>query len=404
MSTKQDILYFVPEFPMLSQTFIEREVSTLIKLNNTNLTVFSFKKASGATSEDVLRNTVFRRLKFADILKALIFVTRNYQSVLNELRWTLRFMPAHTGIWLFIKAIGYASIFKTYNPTHIHVNFLSDISTLIKISAGVLQIPFSISAHAKDVFVNGHLISEKIKVAKFITICNSNTYNEVVSIAEDQNIAHTNVHLLFHGVPMFDAAQDEVNSYKNDVPLVVSLGRFVEKKGYKYVFEAIKLLRDKGISTRLIIAGFGPLHKELVQNVQELNLAETIEILGSEDQGVPNQKIRTLLKAADVFVAAYIEGQDGDVDGIANVIVEAALARIPAVVTDSGGVTDLHDKTSALIIGQKDSKAIAESIEKILSNKKFAEQLADNAYNLAVNRFDLKSNVSKLEKLIIDTP
>lgn len=399
---RKRLLYFVPEFPMLSQTFIEREINELIKLNNLQITVFSLKQASGSTSEIVLKHTVFRALKVTELLTVFIFALLHFKRIFTQLIWILRkgSNPARD-IWLLIKSMGYATIFSTYKPDHIHVNFMSDVSTLIKMSAEILNIPYSISGHAKDVFVEGHLIPEKISTAKFVTICNSNTYNEVVKMVSNTGISTNNIFNLFHGVPDFEASVEKLNELKSsNVPIIVSIGRFVEKKGFIYLFSAVQKLKSKGLKFKLIIAGFGPLYKSMVAEIKSKDLVNIVTVLGDDKHGVPNNDIRTLLAAADIFVAAYIQTDDGDVDGVANVIVEAALANVPAVVTNSGSINDLHDNSSAIIVGQCDAEALSNGIEKLLHNKTLAKELSTNAYKNAKERFNLKTNVKKLENLI----
>ena len=83
----------------------------------------------------------------------------------------------------FWKGVAYAKVFEKYNPDHIHAHFLSDSSTVAMVAAKILDVPFSVSAHATDVFREGSLIPVKAREAKFITVCNGNTWKEAVKYA-----------------------------------------------------------------------------------------------------------------------------------------------------------------------------------------------------------------------------
>ena len=67
METKKRVLVFIPEFPVLSETFIERELSELVERGNVELVVFSIKKGIGYLSENLKTRVLYKRLGFTDI-------------------------------------------------------------------------------------------------------------------------------------------------------------------------------------------------------------------------------------------------------------------------------------------------------------------------------------------------
>ncbi len=401
--TKKKLLYFVPEFPRLTETFIEREISKLIEFDNLDIVVFSLAKASGAMSENVKDKVVYQKLTWrASFLAGFYFFTRT-RAVLDawKLVWDDKTKSVIKRAYLFLKGVGYTKLFERYNPEHIHVNFLSDPSTIALIVSKILNIPFSISAHAKDVFVDGTLISEKAREAKFITVCNENTWRKVVEEANKER-ASGKVRLIFHGIEAQKVFIGTPDIKKPDRPMIFLGGtRLVEKKGIKYMVEASRILKDRGIEHQVDIVGPGPLYEELMVQIKELGLEDTVIIHG-EGKGTPFKLVAQYYQIADIFVLPSIVTQEGDVDGVPTVVIEAALAHLPMVTTSAGSITDLVTADAGILIPDKDAVAIADAVEKLLSDKDLAKRLGDTAHKKASEMFNLERNVGELESLLLN--
>jgi colanic acid/amylovoran biosynthesis glycosyltransferase len=395
---RKRILYFVPEFPQISETFIEREISKLINLGNLDITVLSLNKATGSTSAEVLNKTVYKRLGLTDFLGGLFYLLTKTNKVV-EVYKTVVGTKQRISLYFFLKSLGYAKIISNLKPQHIHAHFLSWPSTTALIASHMLDIPFSISAHARDVFVEGELIPLKIESAKFVSICNSYAYAKALEILGDR-ADKSKVKLIYHGIDskMFESVS---NLPEWDVPAIFLGGtRLVEKKGLKYMIEASKILCDKGIAHRIDLVGPGNLYSSLIKQIDELNLHNTVFIHG-KGKGTPFKEVLEYYKLADIFVLPGIETDAGDVDGVPTVCVEAAMAKLPIISTNAGGITDLIENgVTGLIVEQKDPQAIADSIEKLLQDRAFADRLAQNAYSKAVGMFNIDSNVGQLENLL----
>ena len=410
-SNKKKILYFVPTFPVLSETFISNEISKLIEFGNLDVTVFSLQEGSGKTPENVRNQTYFERISFFSSLWAfLTFILAQpkkakkiHKLVLGEDRFpyfSLR-SPKNSRVLHFFKGITYAELFKKFQPAHIHVHFLSSISSIAMVAAEVLEIPFSVSAHAKDVFVDGSLMSTKAKKSKFISVCNGNTWKEVVKYA---NLTKSSgkVRLLFHGVSLPKSSLSEQrNPSQNGIPLIFTLARYVEKKGLIYLIEAAKVLKERNYDFIVKVAGFGPLYNELKNKILQYDLSGKFVLLGTETQGIPNKKVLSYMEDADIYVMPFIQASSGDVDGVPYSSIEAAFTKLPIIATNAGSISDLVTKDTGLIVPQKDSLALADAIEILLNDKDLRLDLGNKVYNKAVTLFDISRNTRELEKLLL---
>jgi colanic acid/amylovoran biosynthesis glycosyltransferase len=395
---RKRVLYFVPEFPQISETFIEREISKLINLGNLDITILSLNKAMGSTSVEVLSRTVYKRLGLMDFLGGLFYLITKTNKVIDVYK-TVVGTKQRISLYFFLKSLGYTKIISNIKPQHIHAHFLSWPSTTALIASRMLDIPFSISAHARDVFVEGELIPLKVESAKFVSICNSYAYGKVLEILGDRADS-SKVKLIYHGIDskMFESVS---NLPEWDVPAIFLGGtRLVEKKGLKYMIEASKILCDKGIAHRVDLVGPGNLYSSLVKQINDLDLNDTVFIHGN-GKGTPFKEVLDYYKLADIFVLPSIETNAGDVDGVPTVCIEAAIAKLPIISTNAGGITDLIENgITGLIVEQKDPQAIANNIQELLQNKALADRLAQNAYSKAAGMFNIDSNVGQLEYLL----
>ena len=89
-------------------------------------------------------------------------------------------------------------------------------------------------------------------------------------------------------------------------------------------------------------------------------------------------------------------------DGVANVLLEAAAFKVPIVASDAGGTTEvvINNKTG-LVVPQRDPEKLANAIQVLLQNKSLGYELAERAYTHVSNAFNLDENVEKIEKLLL---
>src|SRR3989339_474181 len=148
---KKNVLFFIPDFPVISETFIEREVSKLLQLDNLDINVLAIRKSTGTISPNVLNKTHYLRLNlFSSVLgglNCLLRPLRFFKAFAVVLQNGNRSLTGN--LYIFLKSIGYSWIIKELKPDFILCHFLSEPSTIILIVSYLLDIPFGISAHAR---------------------------------------------------------------------------------------------------------------------------------------------------------------------------------------------------------------------------------------------------------------
>lgn len=416
---RKKVLIFIPVFSKLTETFIKREVVELIKKNNLDITVFSLQKANVILDPCFNGKVVYQRINWLDVVISLKLL---FSDFINNTKLLIEILnnPNRTflnSFFLFFKSNAYALLFKKFEPNIIYAHFMSESSSLCLIASKILKTEFAVSAHAKDVLQtkgeqseNVELINIKAKYCKFITVCNSFAYKKLY---ESTDLKYKNkIHLYYHGIDYNQLKKDFSNSI-NQVQIskikeqenfltLFTIGRFIEKKGFTYLIEAVLALKKMGVNLKLFIAGAeGPLYQGIKDMIEINELNEQIIILG-DGVGVDFSTILSYFKLADIFVFPSVNVGDYDADGIPNVLIESALLEVPIITTDAGSITEfLQNNKEAIIIKQKDSNQLVESILLISKDKKLREVLINNAKNKAIKMFDIKNNVNQIEMLLL---
>lgn len=397
---KKKVLIFVPSFPVLTETFIQREIVYLAQNNNIEVNILSLEKGNGLPDTRLNEKLHYYRLNILRIIPTAFFILFNIKKIYIAFRnLDPKVMGFLKRIFLVIKSAGYTRKFRKFSPDFLFVHFMSEPSTIAMIAADILGIQFGISAHARDVIVNSQFMKEKVVKAKFILVCNKNALFHIEKTLNMKSIPNVYVH--YHGID-FTEIDSLVSGMENPptVPLVFNIGRLTEKKGHEYLIDASSVLKNRDINHLIYIVGPGPKYKELNDLVISKQLENFVKILG-EGNGLPFEEISKIFRSSKVYVSSGVTSTDGDEDGVPNVLVEAAAFRVPIVTTDAGSTSDLvTNEVTGLLVRQKDYYALADAIERMLFDDTLRSRVIDTAYKLVKEKFDVAVNAEEIVKLI----
>jgi glycogen(starch) synthase len=158
--------------------------------------------------------------------------------------------------------------------------------------------------------------------------------------------------------------------YAGDGPLLVYTGRLVHEKGVQTLLDALRLLRGGHPGARLLVAGAGIHEERLHAQARRLRIARAVDWLGF----VPDAALPHLLGAADAAVVPSLYEPFGIV------ALEAAIAGVPLVVAETGGLRDLATAgVAAASFPAGDAEALATAIGKLLADPAAAARAAARA-------------------------
>jgi glycosyltransferase involved in cell wall biosynthesis len=182
-------------------------------------------------------------------------------------------------------------------------------------------------------------------------------------------------------------------------PLILSVGRLVEKKGFADLIKACRLLKDWGVNFNCEIVGSGPLGASLADSIAKLDLEKTVKLRGQR----PHQELGNHYLKAMVFVLPCVVAANGDRDILPNVLKEAMAVGVPVVTTQMEGIEELvtHNETG-LLTNPGDIEGLAKSLQRLLTDTQLRRRLADKARQLIEERFNLQTNFSRLRQLLCE--
>ena len=381
------IAYVVGSFPTRSETFIMREAAALAD-SGAEVEVVSLwrpkERVEWAHPRVEVRqwpgwsHTAFRVRSRAEKRWQSFFASclfRRWRSSLSALWWLPR--AALLATWL-----------EKQGVERVHAHFANVPSTVGWVAAAMAELPFTFAVHARDVFVEPQFVAEKARAAVRVVACNSAAAARAREMAGEQA---DKVVLVHHGLPLdqypFRGRQ------RSDKPLVLAVGRLVEKKGFRWLIRALEVLRRRHLGLRCRIIGDGPLRKDLAREAQTFAVADIVDFAG----WLPHDQVVAAYRQADVFVAPSVVAADGDRDGLPNVVVEAAAVGVPLVATNVGGLGDLvREGETGLVAEPADPASLARRLEEALSDPDAAYRRAERARAEVEARFDQKTTIPAL--------
>ncbi len=280
------------------------------------------------------------------------------------------------------------------NVIHLHAHFAHGTTTVAWLAAMLTGVPFSFTGHAKDIYRESlnpaGLLARKLRAAAFVVTCTSANRDHLLGIAP-----RADVRLIYHGLNadfariLSAAPSDTARSavaHGGERIRIVSVGRLVPKKGFGVLVEAVALLRERDLDVALSIVGDdGADAANIRELVASRGLEDTVSLLGPRSQ----EDLHSLYRHADVFALACRVEDDGDRDGIPNVLVEAMAAGLPVVSTTVSGIPELvHDGDNGLLVPPDDPAAFADALLRMAKDPQLRTRLAAAGTTTVSERFD----------------
>jgi glycosyltransferase involved in cell wall biosynthesis len=271
--------------------------------------------------------------------------------------------------------------------THLHAHFAHRTTTVTWWAAHLMNLPFSFTGHAKDIYQteqNPHgLLARKMRAAEFVVTCTDANRRHLEGIAPGRP-----VHVMYHGLNA-DFARLLADAPPVERPeglRIISVGRLVGKKGFDVLVDAIAMLVDDGVEVTAVIAGEPGSEGEAIRRqVTAAGLDDRVEFLGTLSQA----ELFAEYRRSSVFALACRITDDGDRDGIPNVLMEAMAAELPVVSTAVSGIPELiDDDVNGLLVPQEDPVALADAIWRLAKDPALSDRLARAGAATIAEHFD----------------
>jgi glycosyltransferase involved in cell wall biosynthesis len=274
---------------------------------------------------------------------------------------------------------------------HLHAHFCHGATTVTWLAAMIAGRSFSFTAHAKDIYTPAlnpaGLLRRKLAAARFAVTCTDANRAFLLQ----QHGGSTPIHRVYHGLNAeFDALmRRELGPSAGGRPAllrIVAVGRQVPKKGFDVLIDACAELSGWGVPIDATIIGEpGDATEALIARIARRELERHVRIAGAMSQAALLSEYRQ----ATVFCLPCRVSDDGDRDGIPNVLVEAMASGLPVVTTGVSGIPELVEhETSGLIVPPGDPLATAHALFRLYHDDQLARRLAETGRAVVAERFD----------------
>lgn len=384
------VAFVLKGYPRLSETFIAQEIAALEKRGLDILIVSLRRPTDGAT------HPVHREIKAKVLYLPEYLLLEPRRVLLSFLRARNRWRAAKA--WLRdllrdptpnrIRRFGQALVLAAEAPegiTWLHAHFLHTPASVTRYASLLLGLPWSGSAHAKDVWTTPEWEKrEKLAACEWLVTCTEANRAHLASLAPAGRVA-----LVYHGIDLRRFPPPPARGQAREVGLL-SVCRLVEKKGVDVLLDA--LARVPG-NWRLVHVGGGPLAPVLRRRAESLGIADRIVWKGALTQ----ERVLEEYRAADLFVLASRVARDGDRDGLPNVLAEAQSQGLACIATRVSAIPELvRDGVTGVLVEENDPAALARAIEALIADPARRRALAAAGQARVRAEFVLERNLDRL--------
>ena len=367
-----NFLFINGKFPQYSQTFVHDQIKELKSIEGNRVSVFA-KSLTKFRFEDSVEECG------KHILYAKPFDTRLARRIfLNFLLHPIRSLKI-VYLKAFRKKLQWATLKLAlqiqYAPDVAITHFGHNYKTAVELKKYLFP-------NMKNVLVfHGHDVSSYIVKHGWRGYMDASPYidhaisvNNIWKKEIRDNTEIKNVSTIYLGTDISNTGRVPNG---DDAYSILFVGRFVEKKGFKMLYEAVKELRlSERRKIRVHCVGDGPGLSHFKKKVAAEGASETFIFYGARQKSF----VTKLMSECDLFVLPSKMAANGDCEGLPVVLMEAMAAGTPIISTYHSGIPELiSDRETGLLVHENDTVALRSAISFAINNSSEMSAMADNA-------------------------
>lgn len=405
------ILYLLQQFPKISsEAFILNEMIELQNLGHdvwVLADVINYLKkyelheliVKNNFMEKVITGDVYTRgtEKLLDFLKKITFdLISQPKMTLKNFYFVLLNNPYYKNKNIWSKLDNYLILRKL--PTLDFDLVYSPFGHLEKIDKGmaianIINVPFVAAFRALELYGNkcqAEIIKYKKIFAKIPQVVTISKFNK--QKLEELSDSHKEIEIIHSSIDPEKFSPLTIKAKKDKVSLI-TVARFVEKKGINYLLEALAILKNDGLEFEYTLIGDGPMINFYNFKIKELGIDQVVKILPP----MPQETIKIAIGNADIMILPCIVAENGDRDIMANVLKEAMSMEIPVITSDISGIEELiTNRKNGLLVPEKDVASLVISIKELINNPGLRETIGKEGRKKIVEDFNVKKEAKKL--------
>jgi len=294
-----------------------------------------------------------------------------------------------------------ADVLRRGDIAHLHGHFCHGVATITWLAARMSGRSYSFTAHAKDIYqadLNpGDLLERKMGGARFVATCTCAN----AAVLRARHPRPCEVHAIYHGLDTdwFAPPRQPAVRGAGQPPLILAVGRLVDKKGFDQLVQACARLKAAGVAFRCLIVGeHGPAHDPVRKLIDQLQLGDRVGLQAAMTQ----DELRALYGQAHIFALPCQVMEDGDRDGFPNVLAESMAMGVPVVSTRISGIPELiDDGLHGLLVEPRDPDELAAALRRLLEDSSLHARVAQAGRQRICERFDSRRTTLALRDLFV---
>ncbi|SFH45343.1 Glycosyltransferase involved in cell wall bisynthesis [Halorubrum aquaticum] len=389
--TDLGILYYVGTYPMLSESFIINEIHELKKRGH-NVAVFALAKSNESITHEKHRKidipTYYGEISYSDFhqLASRKILNMTFNSPRHVFKSSFSIKRVLHTLLLGKKCSDFIEKLD-FEIDVIHGHFAKETRLGEIHAAKYHDKPCVVTAHAVEIFKE--LDNRQIK-----EICDA--MNQVI-VPTRYNKQYLRNQVGIQNSISVIPATTEVDKFKyNGCKInnrILTVGRLVEKKGYKYAINSIERLVSNGYDLEYHIIGDGEDKQKLRNQINEYGIQDNVSILGN----VSDERLRSEFNEANIFVLPCVVAKDGDRDAMPVVLKEAMASRTACISTTISGIPELiTNEDNGILVPPRNTNALTEAIEDLLTNPDKVDQISKKGQETVEEQFDISDSVDLL--------
>ncbi|MFC7523372.1 glycosyltransferase [Parapedobacter sp. GCM10030251] len=404
MNKKPRILFLIPDFPRISETFIVNQMVYLLD-RGYDIAILSWGTLKHpphpkVIQYDLLAKTTYVNIPDSALKRLACFIktcirnpSRNHIRALNIFRFKIDALK----LKVFYKLLAFNRLGSDFDIVHAHFGFMSDFFFKGKYLGFFEKSKLITTFHGYDMMPNELALNRK----RYKELFANNTLITVNNDFGKSLILNINPH--YRRIKLLPVGLD-TQYYKPskaktiaEFTNVLFCGRLIPLKGCDILIKiAHILINDRQIkSLRFHIVGNGKELGNLKKLVNKYNLENHITFSGFKTQ----EQIIRIMEESDLFLLPGIVDDDGRAETQGLVIQEAQAMCLPVIVSDAGGMKyGVENGINGFVVPERDEEGFADKIELLVHNTDLRKKMGEAARNFVVDNFDSKVLGEKLEK------
>ena len=401
------VLFMVGKFPLLSQTFVLNQITGLIDRGH-EVDIYATDSVNNSTVHfdiekyNLLDHTYYRcripRRRLSRLLKGFTLAAANGfkepATLLRSLN-VVKYGKSAASMSLLYEAIPLFGR-SSYDIIHCHFGPNGNRGVLLR-EVGVLEGKLITTFHGFDITVllqrQGKNIYNKLFDAGDLFLPISDRWKQqLIELGCDAKRIVVHRMGVDCGKFYFKPRQlDDTNKVR-----IVSVARLVEKKGLEYGIRAVAKLAKINKNVEYTIVGDGPLKDYLQGLVRELDVTDTVHLVGPKSQ----EQVIDILDNAHILLAPSVTDKNGDQEGIPVILMEAMAMGLPIVSTQHSGIPELiQDSVTGFLVPERDVEALFDKLKYLVKHPEIWPEMGHHGRNYVQEHYDINKLNDRLVEI-----